>query len=96
MADVTSNASSSEISATAIATATTATIHSENPQAPPPQGGVSFSVAPDPGDDTSLLISAKLLQGWALLDAACYSPACNGSVPLMRNRRGQVRYKQWL
>lgn len=42
--------------------------------------------------DSSTLIAKRLLQGWALLDKLCYSDSCHGSVPLMRDHSGKVRY----
>jgi uncharacterized Zn finger protein (UPF0148 family) len=41
--------------------------------------------------DPSLIMSKKLLQGWAMLDKVCDSISCNGNVPLMRDKSGQIQ-----
>ena len=37
------------------------------------------------------LFCQKLIKGWALLDSVCEGSVCGGSMPLMRDREGQVR-----
>eukprot|EP01038_Epipyxis_sp_PR26KG_P008006 gene8006-10850_t len=41
--------------------------------------------------DTSMKISRKLMQGWALLEECCQSENCNNTVPLMRDHEGKKR-----
>lgn len=43
-----------------------------------------------PREDVTRLISSKLLLGWAMLDETCGNPDCSGSVPIMRDKQGQV------
>lgn len=59
---------------------------------------VDLSLAPflpvdetEPERDVSAIIGSKLLQGWAMLDETCSSASCSGGVPLMRDKKGQVR-----
>lgn len=41
-------------------------------------------------NDPSEALAAKLLMGWAMLDETCTLEGCSGSVPLMRDKKGQV------
>lgn len=43
-------------------------------------------------EEATRRISQKLLMGWAMLDETCRNSAnlCTGSVPLMRDKQGQV------
>lgn len=43
-------------------------------------------------DDASSKLSKKMLQGWVLLNQCCVSKNCFGSVPLMKDLKGEVSY----
>ena len=41
-------------------------------------------------DDPSSLIAKKMLQGYTLIDSICNRPTCSGSIPLLRDKTGQL------
>ena len=51
---------------------------------------ITSKASQDTDTDISNLLSHKLMLGWTLLDESCLNSRCNGRVPLVRDKKGQV------